>query len=103
MLAITAGTKLGDDGAVLLAKALESPNCKLTVLNLRSKLLSRLWKQFRTSAECHLDLFLTFALFSLGNQIGNNIISQGACAIAASLRSPDCCLEELDLSGRRRV
>ena len=46
MLDTTAATNLGDDGAVLLAKALESPNCKLVTLNLRGKLFHRLWKQF---------------------------------------------------------
>ena len=44
-----AETKLGDDGAVLLGKALESPNCKLTTLELEGKLPYILEKQFHGS------------------------------------------------------
>ena len=48
MLDTTAGTKLGDGGAALLGKALESPNCKLTILDLEC-----MWrKQFLVSVVC---------------------------------------------------
>ena len=49
MLDTTAATYLGDKGAVLLGKALESPNCKLSFLNLNGML----WKQFLVSVVCY--------------------------------------------------
>ena len=44
MLDTTTGTCLGDDGTVLLAKALESPNYKLTTFKLTGMMLSISWK-----------------------------------------------------------
>ena len=58
MLHIIAGTNLGDDGAVLLGKALESPNCKLTALHLSCKLLSRLWNSLSASDVGHRVLLI---------------------------------------------
>ena len=58
MLYTTADSKLGDDGAVLLGKALESPNCKLTTLGLRRKSLNRFWKLFRAPALFSVTVYI---------------------------------------------
>ena len=98
------GIKLGEYGAMLLGKALESPNCKLTILNLTGMMLCRLRLHFHVSVLCPMLCVyqLILVLFSSPNQTEHDIESEGACAIAKPLRSPNCRLEKLDLSGSRR-